>query len=77
MDRCRRHGAATQVRVQAHVVPSWSPGGRISLAGPAPGAAGPQEVARCCAGALRGAVPQGWDPGESGIFSFDVTLAPR
>jgi hypothetical protein len=76
MERCRPPGRRVQVRVQAHVQPTWAAGARIAMAGPDPNGPSPDpEVARCCGLTLAAAAPSaGWDPGQSGLFSFDVAF---
>jgi hypothetical protein len=67
-------GQEATVRIQAIVSPAEVGDRRISIASPTIDNPGPEELARCCAAALVETVPPGWNPGTSGVVTFDVTL---
>jgi serine/threonine-protein kinase len=72
MATCRQPGLTVRVRLQAQV--SFN---QLASLGPAPANQGPQPAVQCVADQFRAAIPQGWAPGNAGVFLFDVALAAR
>jgi hypothetical protein len=50
---------------------------RLTLVRAAAGNEAAAEVVACCAEAVRAAVPDGWNPGTSGVFTVVVSLPGR
>jgi hypothetical protein len=76
MEMCRRPQRA-QLRLEAHVSPPGSGDSRLSQVRALPAEEEPGEVARCCIAAFRNGIPPGWNPGNSGRVTFEITLPER
>lgn len=72
MARCRQPGLAVRVRLQAQINLS-----QLASIGAAPANQGPLPIVDCVAECFRQTVPQGWAPGQGGVFFFDVELSAR
>lgn len=76
MEMCRRPQSA-QIALEVHVTPPSFADNRISMVRSLPADQEPDEVAQCCINAFRGGIPAGWNPGDNGIVTFEITLPQR
>ncbi len=74
---CSQPDRVEEIRLEAHVAPPGFSSGRLSLVRAAPGNSASAELVQCCAEAVRAGVPADWNPGESGVITFDVVLPGR
>jgi serine/threonine-protein kinase len=72
MASCRQPGQAVRVRLEGQV--NFN---QLGSVGPSATNQGALPAAQCVADQFRRAVPQGWAPGNAGVFFFDVALAAR
>lgn len=77
LEACRLTDRSAEVSLQIQVAPPGTPEGRLASVGPSSDNAAPSGTAQCCAAAVRAAVPPGWDPGQSGIATVEITLPER
>ena len=65
------------VSLEAHVAPPGFSASRLSLLRGAPDSQGSAAATSCSIEALRAAAGEGWNPGQSGVFTVAVTLPRR
>lgn len=72
---CCQPGQSHRLVFEGHVAPPGFGSQRLTQFRPRPEMRVPSRVVQCCADAFRAAIPPGWNPGASGIFTLELELS--